>query len=202
MDLVKRSDNPDHKGRKFVWLNHFGEPLLNPLLPDFISYATSCGIEVSFASNCVDQNRNLFPKSLWQKLANAGLKGVMISTHVKSEKILREHLGDIVKIISLWSPKKENFHDWAGQVDMSGFEIKEFDEPNAPCDYEKNNMFAITWDGKIAACCYDIEGQVGLTIDDVLKKGFHFHGISLCKKCRLGRGDVSWISDPLVAILG
>jgi len=24
MELVRRSDNPEYKGRKFVWLNHFG----------------------------------------------------------------------------------------------------------------------------------------------------------------------------------
>jgi hypothetical protein len=36
MTLVKRSDNQTHKGRKFVWLKHFGKPLLNLLLPTFI----------------------------------------------------------------------------------------------------------------------------------------------------------------------
>src|SRR5580704_1191969 len=64
MTLVKRSDNPIHRdNRKFVWLNHFGEPLLNPLLPDFIAFATSRGVRVSFASNGLDEDDNLFPQS-------------------------------------------------------------------------------------------------------------------------------------------
>src|SRR5262245_22170737 len=66
MTLVKRSENPERDGRKFVWLNHFGEPLLNPLLPDFVSFASDRGIEVSFATNGVDDGKELFPRSLWQ----------------------------------------------------------------------------------------------------------------------------------------
>ena len=80
MRLVERSDNPPQSdGRKFVWLNHFGEPLLNPQLPDFIAYATGCGIRVSFATNGLDNDGNLFPRSLWQELARAGLQDIVLS---------------------------------------------------------------------------------------------------------------------------
>jgi hypothetical protein len=202
MELVKRSENPSRNGRKFIWLNHFGEPLLNPILPDFISYAKSCGIEVSFATNGVDRNRNLFPRSLWKQLGKAGLKGVILSAHIRSEEVLREHIKDIVKVIGVWTPKKENFHDWAGQVNMSGFKIKEINEPDCPCDYNTNNMFVVAWDGRLTSCCYDIEGQVGLSVDNVLENDFLFHENSLCAGCRLGRGDVSWILDPLIALHG
>jgi hypothetical protein len=41
LELVARSANPVHGGRKFVWLNHFGEPLLNLLLPRFVAEATA-----------------------------------------------------------------------------------------------------------------------------------------------------------------
>ena len=196
MTLVHRSDNPVHKsGRKFVWLNHFGEPLLNPLLPQLIDYATVSGIKVSFSSNGVDQDGNLFPRSLWRRLANAGLEDVILSAHHKSEKHLREHVGDIVRVVSVWTPRKENLHDWAGQVDMSRFKLPLRPIPDQPCDYNTHNMFAVTWDGRVAACCYDIEGQVRLSIDDVLKSGFVFREVSLCATCRLGRGDVSWLLD-------
>ena len=195
MTLVERSENPVHSdGRKFVWLNHFGEPLLNPLLPDFIHYATSRGIKVSFSSNGVDQDGNLFPRSLWQRLVSAGLEEVILSAHRKSEKQLRKHVEDIVRVRSVWTAKKENFHDWAGQVDMSRFKLPPRDIPKQPCDYNTHNMFAVTWDGKVAACCYDIEGQVGLSVDDVLANGFVFREISLCATCRLGVGDVNWLS--------
>jgi hypothetical protein len=198
MTLTQRSDNPVHAdGRKFVWLNHFGEPLLNPLLPQFIDYATSRGIKVSFSSNGVDQDGNLFPRSLWQQLANVGLEDVILSAHNKSEKHLREHVGDIVRVVGVWTPRKENLHDWAGQVDMSRFKLPPRAIPNQPCDYKTHNMFAVTWDGRVASCCYDIEGRAGLTIDDVLRNGFVFREISLCATCRLGRGDASWLSDAL-----
>jgi hypothetical protein len=193
MELVKRSDNPARNGRKFVWLNHFGEPLLNPLLPDLISHARDCSIEVSFSSCAVDENKEFFPRELWQRLADAGLERVVLSAHVKNEKAMRAHVGDIVRVENLWRPRKENFHDWAGQVDMSRLKLPELEKPSRPCDYDLHNMFAVTWDGHLAACCYDIEGRVGWTVDDVLANGFTFREISLCANCRLGRGDVAWI---------
>lgn len=200
ISLVERSDNPVHHGKKFVWLNHFGEPLLNPLLPEFIAFAVSRNVEVSFASNGVDHSRQLFPRDVWKTLAGAGLRAVVLSAHVKSERTLREHIGDIVDIIGMWKPKPEFFHDWAGQVKK----FKVLDNPaicDEPCDYEMHNMFAVTWDGKVAACCYDIEGSVALSIDDILDNGFQFRDIPLCSGCRLGRGDVNWLSEPLEQIL-
>ncbi len=195
MALVEHSNNPEHEdGRKFVWLNHFGEPLLNPMLPEFIKYAASCGIKVSFSSNGVDENGNLFPRDLWQQLARAGLEVVELSAHKKSEETLRRHVGDIVRIRLVWKPTTQYFHDWAGQVDMSRFKLELLDVPDRRCDYYTNNMFAVTWDGRIASCCYDIEARVGLTVDDVLENGFVFHEISLCATCRLGRGDASWLT--------
>jgi len=202
IDLVERSDNPKYRGKKFVWLNHFGEPLLNPLLPEFIAYAVSHNVEVSFASNGVDPYKKMFPRDLWKALARAGLKVVTLSAHVKSERTLREHVGDIVEVVHVWKPKPQYLHDWAGQVNMDKFKVLAIPQKcNKPCDYEIHNMFAITWDGKLAACCYDIEGRVLLSIDDVLSGGFIFRQISLCAGCRLGRGDVDWLSDPLGRIV-
>lgn len=193
MTLVRRSDNPKHNGRKFVWLNHFGEPLLNPLLPTFIAYANACSVDVSFSSNGVDSNKELFPRSLWQRLALAGLRCVCLSAHSKSATILREHVGGIVKVLDVWEPRTENFHDWAGQVDMSRFEIETPAAPVARCDYAVHNMFAVTWDGRVAACCYDSEAG-STSIDDVLKNGFSFSEIPQCGSCRLGRGDLGQLS--------
>ena len=202
MELVARSENPHLGARKFVWLNHFGEPLLNPLLPEFVSYAVNRNIEVSFATNGVDHDKQMFPRSVWRSLASAGLKGVMLSAHVKSERKLRDHIGDIVKVLGVWKPQPEYFHDWAGQVDMTKFNPVSLPLPGKPCDYQTDNMFAVTWDGRIAACCYDIEGSASLTVSDVLEHDFTFKPISLCARCRLGRGDVSWLWEPLVQTLG
>jgi hypothetical protein len=198
MDLVERSDNPEFKGRKFVWLNHFGEPLLNPLLPEFIAFAASRNIEVSFSSNGVNHERALFPRELWKELARAGLRGVILSAHVKSERALRNHVGDIVRVIGTWKPKPEQLHDWAGQVDMDRYNVAGNPPPSRlPCDYQSHNMFAVTWEGMLAACCYDIEGGVSLSVDDVLRDGFSFREIPLCATCRLGRGDAAWLMQPL-----
>ena len=193
MTLVQCSDNPKHNGRKFVWLNHFGEPLLNPLLPTFIACANACEIDVSFSSNGVDANKELFPRSYWQRLANAGLRCVCLSAHSKTAKALRDHVGDIVKVLDVWEPHAKDLHDWAGQVDMSRFGLTVPEMPVERCDYAKHNMFAVTWDGRVAACCYDSEAG-SITIDDVLKSGFTFREISLCTRCRLGRGDLSQLS--------
>lgn len=201
IELVKRSDNPQLCGKKFVYLNHFGEPLLNPLLPEFIAYSVSQNIEVSLASNGVDYDKNLFPQELWRTLAAAGLKHVMISSHVKSAMSLRKHIGDIIDHVVVWQPKRQNLHNWAGQVNMEKFKLVDRPIPESPCDYEIHDMFAITWDGKLAACCYDIEGSVSLSIDDVLNAGFKFRRISLCSNCRLGRGDVDWLLGPFTQIL-
>ena len=87
IEAVRRSQNPEYLGKKFVWLNHFGEPLLNPLLPDFIAHAVANDVEVSFFSNGVDLDGKLFPRSLWRDLARAGLKAVALSAHVKSRGV-------------------------------------------------------------------------------------------------------------------
>ena len=76
---------------------------------------------------------------------------------------------------------------------MSAMKLAPLDEPKGPCDYATHNMFAVTWDGKLAACCYDIEGRTGLSVDDALENGFAFQEISLCATCRLGRGDIAWL---------
>ncbi len=201
MELVRRSDNPSIHGKRFVWLNHFGEPLLNPMLPDFIRYAVARDVEVSFASNGVDYNHKMFSRGHWQSLADAGLRYVIISAHDRSATKLRNHVGDIIDIVSTWQPKRSQLHDWAGQVDLGPLAaVERLPVMQEPCDYESKDMFAVTWDGRIAGCCYDIEGRTGLSIDDVLTNGFRFKPISLCSSCRLGRGDAEWLLDPLMEL--
>jgi hypothetical protein len=201
IELVRRSDNPSIHGKRFVWLNHFGEPLLNPLLPDFIRHAIARDVEVSFASNGVDYNKEMFSRDHWKSLADAGLRYVIVSAHERSATTLRNHVGDIIDIVSTWQPKRTQLHDWAGQVDLGTLApAKPLPVAREACDYETKDMFAVTWDGRIAACCYDIEGRVGLSIEDVLATGFRFKPISLCSSCRLGRGDAEWLSAPLAQL--
>lgn len=194
IEAVNRSANPEFLGKKFVWLNHFGEPLLNPLLPEFVAYAVSKNVEVSFATSGVDHNKRLFPRPLWQDLAKAGLKAVMLSAHAKSQQTLQGHIADIIPIIWSWQPKRDQLHDWAGQVNLD--KLAPCGVPPAsmkPCDYESQDMFAVRWDGGLAACCYDIEGGHPGDIAQVLEKGFEFRRIPLCSGCTLGRGDGEWI---------
>jgi hypothetical protein len=200
IELVRRSDNPVSGGRKFVWLNHFGEPLLNPLLPEFVAHAVARDVDVSFATNGVDHAKRLFPRELWQRLADAGLKGVVLSAHVKSEATLRGQVDGILDVIGIFQPKPENLHDWAGQVDVAKYRAEPRASVATPCDYETQNMFAVTWDGKLAACCYDVEGLRIVTVDDVLENGFTFRPIPLCGSCVLGRGDADWLADPLAQV--
>ena len=199
IEVVKRSDNPELDGRKFVWLNHFGEPLLNPQLPEFVAYAVGQQVEVSFSTNGVDEDGDLFSREMWSELRDAGLRHVMISAHAKSLWNMKRHIGKVVPIGATFQPKRRNLHDWAGQVDISRYRpdyVRKI--PDAPCDYQLHNMFAVRWDGVLTACCYDIEGRAdGLSVRDVLEHGFAFERISLCDSCELGRGDVAWIERPL-----
>lgn len=195
IELVIKSNNPTINGRKFVHLNHFGEPLLNPLLPSFIRYASSQNIEVSFSTNAVDDSRRLFSRELWRELSDAGLNGVIISCHVKSEFAIRRQIEDIVNIYYVFKPTRDNLHNWAGQVNIDKFKKVVRRIPSHPCDYETHNMFAITWNGNIASCCYDIEGSVPLTVDDILKNGFSFQKIPLCEACDRGRGDIAFLEE-------
>ena len=201
IELVRRSGNPELHGRKFVHLNHFGEPLLNPALADFVRYASSQNVEVSFATNGVDADRQLFSRERWRELAEAGLRGVIVSCHVKSEKTLRRHIEEFVKVYWVFKPKPEYMHDWAGQVHVKRMNEKFLRVRPEPCDYETHDMFAITWDGRIAACCYDSEAGVSLTVDDVLADGFTFRRIGLCERCGLGRGDVKMLTDDFARIV-
>lgn len=197
IELVRRSCNPEYDSRKFVWLNHFGEPLLNPMLPLFIRYATENGVEVSFASNGVDSTNTMFSKELWQELADSGLRCVNISAHTRTPEEFVQHLSGIVAIHYFWEPKKGYFHDWSGQVELPSWKLS---IPSAPpagaCDYELEHMFAVTWDGRIAACCYDIEAQTSLSIDYVIANGYVYSPVKLCAGCTLGRGDSSWLIPP------
>ena len=194
LELVHRSDNPLRNGKKWVWFNHFGEPLLNPLLLEFLEEAKNQDIEISLASNGVDYDGEFFPRETWQRLADAGLTKVMLSAHVKTEKALRNHVAGIVNVLDVWKPRSEFMHDWAGQVDISRKKrAPKPQPPTKPCDYQTHDMFAVTWDGRIAACCYDSEGLVELTVDDILANGFEFRPVSLCSECTLGRGDVEWL---------
>lgn len=204
IEAVRRSDNPAHKGKKLLYLNHFGEPLLNPLLPEFIRYAVSHDVEVTFASNGVDHSKTLFPRELWQRLADAGLKAVELSAHVKSERTLRNHIGDIAKVTWVFKPKPGYLHNWVGQVSLAKYRIDpDLNIPLEPCDYETQKMFAVTWDGKLAACCYDIEGRTPYSIDDALDGKFTFQKVPMCPVCTLGRGDASMLSvEKLIEILG
>ncbi len=197
IEAVRRSQNPEYLGKKFVWLNHFGEPLLNPLLPDFIAHAVANDVEVSFFSNGVDLDGKLFPRSLWRDLARAGLKAVALSAHVKSRGVLERHVEDIIPVIYTFQPKREHLHDWAGQVKLE--KLKPRGAPSTasgPCDYETQNMFVVRWDGVLTACCYDIEGGGLGDIRQVLQSGFEFKRIPLCSRCTLGRGDAKWIEPP------
>jgi hypothetical protein len=129
-----------------------------------------------------------------------GLRGVVISAHTHSPDAFRRHLDGIIDILYFWEPKKGNFHDWAGQVELPSWKVSQSSAlpfpPQQACDYELDHMFAITWDGRIAACCYDIEAQTGLTIDDVIGNGYVFKPVQLCSACTLGRGDSSWLIPP------
>lgn len=170
-------------------LHNFGEPLLHPGLEKLIAHAASFGIDCSFATNGVDHAGNLFPKERWRAIRDAGVRSVYFSAHKVPEEEFIDWVKDYVDVVGIFRPNPKDQHTWAGQT--RGKRQLDTDVMRQPCFFEQANALTVQWTGKISTCCVDIEGQrQGLTIDDVLERGYQFEKIPLCNSCDLMRFTV------------
>jgi hypothetical protein len=173
-------------GQRRVFLHNFGEPLLHPLLFDFIRHACGEGVTVSFYSNGL-----LLDRTTAGRLHEAGLRELCISAHVPGElgriqALLREE-GIPLTITEVFRPSKATLHTWAGQVGRKGDT-----GPTQPCIFEREGAAVVLWDGRVNVCCIDNEGAgVAGTVDDYLADpaSYRFRPIRLCSGCELMRGD-------------
>jgi Radical SAM superfamily len=174
VELFKVSGN-----RSTLRLHNFGEALLHPELPKFLSYAAGEGVECSFFTNGVSTKGQAFSREFWQNLANHGLKTVDFSAHALSVDTFSEMTNGLIKIGRVFDPKTRTLGTWAGQTGPPETPVPE------PCLFERMNAMVILWDGRVSSCCLDVEGKRSpLWIDDLLRtKRYEFEPIHLCSSC-------------------
>lgn len=169
-----------------LFMHNFGEPLLHPELPDFIAYATSRDVEVSFFTNGLRPGGKPYSREDWSALKARGLKRVGFSAHGMTIEDFMEKTRDIVDVLAVWDPHGSPRDTWAGQV-SEALEGVSVDCPPVPeiCIFERENAFVVLWDGRIASCCIDVEGRgTDLTVDDLIaRQTYRFHGNPLCDGC-------------------
>lgn len=169
-----------------LYLHNFGEPLLNPMIFDFIRFASKEKVECTFFTNGVDENGNPFGRDVYQQLRDCGMRSIDFSAHSISVKKFQEIVGDSLQISNLFVPSKDTLGNWGGQ-------IKNIVCPtdNRICIFERKNCFVVLWDGTIASCCIDVEGNPRTLHVDELLGGtkYRFQRISLCDSCYAMRDD-------------
>lgn len=172
--------------QSILYLHNFGEPLLHPKLELFIKMARDKGIECSFYTNGV-----LLNSERVDSLYNAGLRKISISNHIEhtSEKVLEEmsKSNHSLEIEEIYNPTI--LHDWCGQVQFDGC-THYCSKENSPCIFEKQNAFVVLWNGDIASCCLDCNGESShSTVKDLITGEYKFKKNRLCLNCDLMRGD-------------
>jgi hypothetical protein len=172
--LYKRCENVNP-----LFLHNFGEPLLHPQIATFISYARDHGVRCSFFTNGLTTKGAPFNRDVWLKLADAGLEVVDFSAHKLPFTAFQAIVDGVVRINNVWDPQLSRIGSWAGQTGPSELPIPE------PCIFERDKAMVILWDGRVSACCLDVEGQrQGLHIDHLLAgTEFRFERIPLCGSC-------------------
>lgn len=183
IDLVCRC------GQTKTFLHNFGEPLLHPLLCDFIRLAHARGVEVSFFSNGL-----LLDGHTAHQLVKAGLREIWISAHVPGEleriQIMLKQDAIHLLIKGTFQPTKDTVHTWSGQVRR--YAKGKCDHARIPCLFEREQAVVILWDGRVNVCCIDSEGTgISGTVDEYLEDPsiYRFRPIALCNGCDLMRGE-------------
>lgn len=178
-------------GQHTAYLHNFGEPLLHPQIADFVRHCTERGVEASFFTNGVPLTGNLLAR-----LADAGLRYLYVSEHTRGEirrvEALIAGAGLPVEVRDGFRPRRDQLHTWAGQVTHGRGTLPVHpSEGPGPCLFQRQEAAVVLWDGRISACCIDVEGRGALgTVDDYLADpaSYEFRPIDLCQGCTLMRG--------------
>lgn len=189
--FVKAIELVHRCGQKRAYLHNFGEPLLHPLIFEFIKHASAKGVLVSFYTNGL-----LLDEAVAERLYAAGLREICISEHKAGEidriqLLLRRHSIPI-KIADMFRPSKRTLHTWADQVSSLTNNTSPKWKVHSPCVFEREKAVVILWDGRVNICCIDTEGAGARgTVDDYLANPdcYHFQPIPLCHNCDLMRGE-------------
>lgn len=182
----------------YIWLNHYGEPLLDKRLPKFVKYIRRKlkNVKIGFFSN-----GDLLTPTKAKSLISIGLDLIRISQHdtnpSKQISELKKYDWDGKIMFQVENIKSQHLSNRCGSVQV---------ETMYPM-YCKLNGIIIRVDGDLALCCNDYYKEVKLgniknnTIKDIwnskkyrkirkdLKSGRFY--LDICKKCR---GEEPYIS--------
>jgi hypothetical protein len=160
---------------KYVGLHHFGEPLLHPLLPDFITLAKRYGIRTEFSTNgdpkvkgrleSIMQARPYLIRYAYDAFKDLSFLKRM--TELNQDTIIRTH--------SVEEGTKP-FTNFAGAVEGES-QIK------GECYFKKYDYFCVLCDGRVVPCCCDYDGEN--ILGDVFYSGEikHKKTYPMCSKC-------------------
>lgn len=140
----------------YVALHHFGEPLLNPLLPKFIEWANDAGIETEFSTN----GGTLKTESTL--IAALKAKPCMIryaTDHRENFDSICEilylmtnnNVSTIIKTHSVLQGTKP-FTNFAGAVPGKS-------KVSGECYFKKYKYCCVLWNGDVVPCCADYDGK-------------------------------------------
>lgn len=178
--LIDRMDN------SYVALHHFGEPTLNPLLPDMIAYANKAGKRVEFSTNGVGIHSSVSGSDFLERLMNARPYRIRIAyDFFRPDDFIRSVLSlnrDTIVTVHAVTPGLLPVHkplnNWAGQMpDLGPSEI------SGECYFLKYNYFAALSNGDIVPCCQDYEGKHVIGNVHSEQPVLHAPSYELCKTC-------------------
>jgi hypothetical protein len=167
-------------------LHNFGEVTLHPELPRMIRHARDHGVRVRFYTNGLGPNLEPHPSVYWQNLADHGLEEIHFSSHQMSLAEFEAIIDGILVVNAVFDPRTSRMGTWAGQTGPAEA------PPGRPCIFERMPAFVVLWDGRISACCLDVEGQrMDLNVRSLLASGsYQYQPIPLCATCGSMRGQV------------
>lgn len=164
-------------------LHHFGEPLINPLLPEFIRLANEAGKKVEFStngSNLTQLTKAILNHPYMVRLAVDPFKADNI---VKTYKTMCS-LENVKFEAHSVNKKTKPFINFAGQVEGKS-------EVKGICYFKLYKYVVVLWDGRVVPCCcdYDAKEVIGNIWDGVNPKKTY----ELCKNC----GGLQFASEGL-----
>jgi hypothetical protein len=174
----------------FMELHGFGEPLMHPLIYDFVRMAHKRGLKTRFSTNGL-----LLSGEIMDKLVDSGLDLLWISIRPFFEEVrkkltlLYDEYSKKMDIMVYYvefpektKPLPEHWkvtriipHSWSSQVKLP------FVKSPDRCFNLANSAVNVLWDGRVSNCCHDFDGKyiIGTIDDDNLKPAPN----ELCKGC-------------------
>jgi hypothetical protein len=158
---------------KYIALHHFGEPLLNHLLQQFIHTAKEKGVSVEFSTNGYDKDSLI-------RIIEEGPYIVRLAT----DSFHTENLVDELSQICVQNDVKFYHHSVLyGSKPFNNFagEVEGESQVSGECYFKKFSYVVVLWDGRVVPCCcdYDAKDIVGDIWNGIsLKEDY-----SICENC-------------------